>query len=43
LGKRSSVFERSHIENSLPRVVRMIFWWRQLSQRPALIEPVLLA
>ncbi len=34
-GKLGSVFERSHIENSLPRVLRISFWWRQESHRPA--------
>ena len=35
LGKRSSVFDRSHIENELPRVLAITFWWTQLSQSPA--------
>ena len=33
-GNAGSVFDRSHIENELPRVLRMTFWWRQVSQRP---------
>jgi hypothetical protein len=35
LAKRGSVFERSHMENELPRVFAMTFWWRQESHRPA--------
>jgi hypothetical protein len=36
-GYRSSVFERSHIENVLPRVLWISFWWRQESHSPALM------
>jgi hypothetical protein len=33
-GKLGSLFERSHIENVLPRVLWISFWCRQLSQSP---------